>query len=280
MNAFGALIVHFIIPFVIIAAVFWALMKFALPREIWTIFKRELMGDFNSPIAYVLFVVFLGLSNGMSFFFFGVLESQEASLTYTYFQYMPLYLAFIVPAVGMGMWAEEQRQGTMELMLTMPLAPWHAILGKYLAAAAIIFMMLFLSFPIVWTINYLGNPDNGVIFTGFMATFFVALCFLAVTSAVSAMTRSPLVAFLISFAICTVLYLAGFPQVSNLLMNLKGFFGFLVWPILKLIHSIGVMPHFTELARGVLSLRDIVFFSSFVAFWLLATSVIIKLRRA
>ena len=227
----------------------------------------------------MLFVVFLGLSNGMTFFFFGLLESQEASLTYTYFQYMPLYLALIVPAVGMRIWSEEQRQGTMELMLTMPLAPWHAIVGKFLAAAAVIFMMLVLSFPIVWTINYLGNPDNGVIFTGFVATFFVAMCYLAVTSVMSAITRSQLVAFLISFAICIVLYLAGFPQVSNILMNLKGW-TLIFAPILKLFSWIAVMPHFTELAKGVLSFRDVVFFITFVAFCLFATSVAIRTRRA
>jgi ABC-2 type transport system permease protein len=279
MAAFGALILNFAIPACIIAGIFWALMKYVFPREVRTIFKREFKGYFNSPIAYVLFVVFLGLSNGMSFFFFGVLESQEASLTYTYFQYMPLYLALIVPAVGMRVWSEEQRQGTMELMLTMPLAPWHAIVGKYLAAAAVIFVMLFLSFPIVWTINYLGSPDNGVIFTGFVATFFVALCYLAVTSIMSALTRSQLVAFLISFAICIVIYLAGFPQVSNILMNLKGG-AVIFWPILKLLNSIGVMPHFTELAKGVLGFRQVIFFATFVLFCLFATSVAIRMHRA
>ena len=278
-EALGKLIVHFFIPALIIAAAFWALLKFAFPREIRTIFKREFKGYFNSPIAYVLFVVFLGFSNGMSFFFFGVLESEEASLTYTYFQYMPLYLALIVPAVGMRVWSEEQRQGTMELMLTMPLAPWHAIVGKYLAAAAVIFLMLVLSFPIVWTINYLGNPDNGLILTGFVATFLVALCYLAVTSVISALTRSQLVAFLISFAICIVIYLAGFPQVSNILMNLNGFW-WLFWPVLKLLNSVSVMPHFTELAKGVLGARDIIFFLSFVAFCLFATSIVLRLRRA
>jgi ABC-2 type transport system permease protein len=279
MDAFGALLLNFGFPAAIIAGIFWALMKFALPREIRTIFKREFKGYFNSPIAYVLFVVFLGLSNGMSFFFFGVLESQEASLTYTYFQYMPLYLALIVPAVGMRIWSEEQRQGTMELMLTMPIAPWQAIVGKYLAAAAVIFVMLALSFPIVWTINYLGSPDNGVIFTGFVATFFVALCYLAVTSIMSALTRSQLVAFLISFAICIVIYLAGFPQVSNILMNLKGG-AVIFWPFLKLLNSIGVMPHFTELAKGVLGFRDVVFFVTFVLFCLFATAVAIRMHRA
>src|SRR5690606_10676953 len=174
---------------------------------------------------------------------------------------------------------EEQRLGTLELLLTMPMAPWHAILGKYLAAAVVLFTMLVLSFPIVWTINFLGDPDNGVIMAGFVATFFVALCFLAVTSVISAITRSQLVALLVSVAICMMLWLGGLPHLSELLMNLKG--GWLVfWPILKLVNVLGVMPHFTELAKGVLELRHIVFFLSFNTFCLFATAVAIRLKRA
>ncbi|MCG8598815.1 MAG: ABC transporter permease, partial [Verrucomicrobiales bacterium] len=215
----------------------------------------------------------------LSFFFTGVLEGGEADLFLPYFQYLPWYLVLIAPAVGMRLWSEEQRLGTMELLLTMPVAPWHAILGKYLAAAVVLFTMLVLSFPIVWTINYLGDPDNGVIMAGFVATFLVALCFLAVTSVVSALTRSQLVALLVSVAICLVLWLGGLPNVSELLMNMKG--GWLIfWPVLKLINAVGVMPHFSELAKGVLGIRDIVFFLTFIAFCLFATSVAIRLKRA
>lgn len=279
ISAFFVVIGKFLIPALLIAAAAWAILRFLAPREIWTIFKREFFGYFNSPIAYVLFVVYLGLSSGMSFLFFRLLESGEASLTYSYFQYLPLYLALIVPAVGMRIWSEEQRQGTMELMLTMPLAPWHAIVGKYVAAAGVIFVMLVLSFPIVWTINYLGKPDNGVILTGFLGTFFVALSYLAITSVVSALTRSQLVAFLISFAICMLIYLAGFSPIANLAMNLKGF-SLILKPFLLLLNGIGVMPHFLEMSKGILSIREIVFFTTFVAFCLFATSIAIRLRRA
>lgn len=279
MTAFITLLVHFAIPTAIIAAIFVAIVFYVLPREVRTIFKRELASYFTSPIAYVLFVVFLGISNALSFFFTGVLEGGEADLFLPYFQYLPWYLILIAPAVGMRLWSEEQRLGTMELMLTMPLAPWHAILGKYLAAAVVLFTMLVLSFPIVWTINYLGEPDNGVVMAGFVASFLVALCFLSVTSFVSAMTRSQLVALLISVAICLVLWLGGLPHLSEMLMNLKG--GWLItWPVLKLVNAVGVMPHFTELAKGVLGVRDIVFFLTFIGFCLFATSVAIRLKRA
>ena len=279
MDAFITLILEFAIPTLIVSAIFVAILFFLLPREVRTIFKRELKSYFTSPIAYVLFIVFLGISSTLSFFFTGVLEGGEADLFLPYFQYLPWYLVLIATAVGMRLWSEEQRLGTLELMLTMPLAPWHAILGKYLAAAVVLFAMLVLSFPIVWTMNFLGDPDNGVIMAGFVATFFVALCFLAVTSVISAITRSQLVALLVSVALCMMLWLGGLPHLSELLMNLKG--GWLVfWPILKLVNVIGVMPHFTELAKGVLGLRDIVFFLSFITFCLFATSVAIRLKRA
>lgn len=279
MDALLTLVLEFAIPTLIVSAIFVAILFYVLPREVRTIFKRELKSYFTSPIAYVLFVVFLGISSTLSFFFTGVLEGGEADLFLPYFQYLPWYLVLIAPAVGMRLWSEEQRLGTLELMLTMPLAPWHAILGKYLAAAVVLFAMLVLSFPIVWTINYLGDPDNGVVMAGFVATFFVALCFLAVTSVISAITRSQLVALLVSVAICMMLWLGGLPHLSELLMNLKG--GWLVfWPVLKLVNVLGVMPHFTELAKGVLGLRDIVFFLSFITFCLFATSVAIRLKRA
>ncbi len=279
MDAFLTLILSFAIPTAIIAAVFIGILRFVLPREVRTIFKRELKSYFTSPIAYVLFVVFLGISNAISFFFTGVLEGGEADLFLPYFQYLPWYLILIAPAVGMRLWSEEQRLGTMELMLTMPLAPWHAILGKYLAAAVVLFVMLVLSFPIVWTINFLGEPDNGVILAGFVATYFVALCFLAVTSVISAITRSQLVALLVSVAICLVLWLGGLPHISEMLMNLKGAW-LVAWPVLALVNAVGVMPHFTELATGKLAARDITFFVTFVAFCLFATSVAIRLKRA
>ena len=279
MDALITLLLDFALPTLILSALFVGIVFFVLPREVRTIFKRELKSYFTSPIAYVLFVVFLGISNTLSFFFTGVLEGGEADLLLPYFQSLPWCLVLIAPAVGMRLWSEEQRLGTMELMLTMPLAPWHAILGKFLAAAVVLFGMLVLSFPIVWTINYLGDPDNVVIMSGFVATFFVALCFLAVTSVISAITRCQLVALLVSVAICMMLWLGGLPHLSELLMNLKG--GWLVfWPVLKLVNVIGVMPHFTELAKGVLGLRDVVFFLSFIAFCLFATSVAIRLKRA
>lgn len=279
MEATIDLLLHFAIPTVIVSAIFIALLLFALPREVRTVFKREVKSYFNSPIAYVCVVIFLIISNGITLWFGGLLESGEASLIGPYFQFVPWYFIVIAPAVGMRLWSEEQRLGTMELMLTMPIAPWHAIIGKYLAAAVVIFAMLVLSFPIVWVINYLGDPDNGVILSGFVASFLTALCFLAITSAVSALTRSQVVALLVSICICLVVWLAGMQPIVAVADSLQGG-ALVVWPFMKLITSVGVMPHFNELAKGVLSLGDIVFFATFIAFCLFTTAVVLRVKRA
>lgn len=279
MEALRILLTHFAIPTVIFSALFLVVLLFAAPREVRTVFKRELKSYFNSPIAYVCVLIFLLISNGITFWFGNLLESGEANLYFSYFQYLPWYFVVIAPAVGMRLWSEEQRLGTMELMLTMPIAPWHAILGKYLAAGVVLFAMLVLSFPIVWVINYLGDPDNGVIMAGFVATFLTALCFLAVTSVVSALTRSQIVALLISIGICLVLWLGGLQPVTAAVDNLKGG-ALVVWPFLKLITSVGILPHFAELTKGVLRLGDVVFFLTFIAFCLFCTAVVLRVKRA
>lgn len=279
VEATTQLLLHFAIPAVILSAIFIAILKFALPREVRTVFKREVKSYFNSPVAYVCVVIFLLISNGITFWFGGLLERGEADLFLPYFQYLPWYFIVIAPAVGMRLWSEEQRLGTMELMLTMPIAPWHAILGKFLSASVVVFAMLVLSFPIVWVINFLGDPDNGVIIAGFVASFFTALCFLAVTSAVSAFTRSQIVALLISIGLCLVLWLGGLQPVAAALTSLKGF-ALIFWPLLKVVSMLGVMPHFNELAKGVLGLPDIVFFITFITFSLFVTAMALRTKRS
>ncbi|MCB1236574.1 MAG: ABC transporter permease subunit [Verrucomicrobiae bacterium] len=251
---------------------------FALPREVRTVFKREVKSYFVSPIAYVCVVIFLVISNGITFWFGGMLESGEAELYRPFFQYMPWYFIVIAPAVGMRLWSEEQRLGTMELLMTMPLAPWHAIVGKFLAASVVVFAMLVLSFPIVMVVNYLGDPDNGVILAGFVATFLTALCYLAITSAISALTRSQIVALLVSIGVCLAVWLSGLPPITDAVDNLPRWNPF--WPLLKLVTTLGVLPHFNEFAKGVLGFRDIVFFLSFIAFFLFATAIAIRAKRA
>jgi ABC-2 type transport system permease protein len=272
-------LIHFAIPTVVVSALFIIALIFLVPREVRTVFKRELKSYFLSPVAYVCIVVFLVASNGLAFLFGGLLDSGEASLTRSYFTFIPWCFVFIMPAVGMRLWSDEQRTGTMELLLTMPIVPWHAILGKYLAAGVVLFGMLVLSFPIVMAVNYLGAPDNGVILSAFVASFLVGMSFLSVASFVSAMTQSQIVALLVSISICLLLFLGGWPRVAGLLPNLDGAL-VVFWLPLKAMSLLSVTPHFDELSKGVLSTSSMIFFVSFIAFCLFLTSVVIRLKRS
>lgn len=275
-NAISNILTYFVLPAVVVSGVFLVLLKLVAPSAIRTVFKREVKSYFMSPIAYVCVVTFLLISNGISFWFGGVLERGEADLYMSYFQYLPWYFVVVAPAVGMRLWSEEQRLGTMELILTMPIAPWQAIVGKYLAASVVLFSMLVLSFPIVLTVNYLGSPDNGVILAGFVASLLVALSFLSITSMVSAFTRSQIVALLISIGLCLFVWLVGLQPVSDTLLKL---FPSLPW-IAGFVSGLSVLTHFNELSKGILVSRDLVFFLSFIVFCLFGTAVGLRLNRS
>ncbi|MEM7386596.1 MAG: ABC transporter permease [Verrucomicrobiota bacterium] len=241
-------------------------------RNIITIAKKELLSYFNSPLAYVLVVIFLIIAMSFAFLFGGLFERGEASLTDSFFFWHPWLFMIFAPALGMRRWSEEQRMGTMELLLTMPLASWHAIVGKFIASAFVLFAALFFTFPIVLTIWYLGDPDNGVIFAGYIASFLLACSFLAITSAVSAFTRSQVVCFVVAVAICLLTIMGGFPPVVDFLNGWGG--------IGETVASFSVLTHFDELTKGVLIPRDIVFFLSLIGFCLFLTAAVIKSKRA
>jgi len=244
-------------------------------RNIWTIAKRELGAYFTSPIAYVFIVIFLLLCGFFTFFvqpaFF---DLGQAALDRPFFFWHPWFYLFLVPAVGMRLWADERRVGTLELLLTMPVTPWQAILGKFLASWLFLALALLLTFPVVITVNYLGRPDNGVIFTAYLGSWLMAGAYLAVSCITSAMTRSQVVSFIISLVVCLFLILAGFPPVINFLEQ----FG-KPW-LVDLITSFSVMTHFEGFQKGVLDSRDFLFFLSVIGFSLFTTSVILRTHRA
>src|SRR5215467_11045361 len=186
--------------------------------NIKTITKRELGAYFSSPLAYIFIVIFLLLSG---FFAFQVrpnfFDRGEASLSATFFFWHPWFYLFLVPAVGMRLWAEERRVGTIELLLTMPITAWQAIVGKFLASWLFLAVALVLTFPIVLTVNHLGHPDNGVIFAAYVGSWLMAGAYLAVSCITSAMTRTQVVSFIISVVICLFLILAGFQPVIDFL---------------------------------------------------------------
>ncbi|MGD1084984.1 MAG: ABC transporter permease [Verrucomicrobiota bacterium] len=244
-------------------------------RNIWTIAKRELGGYFSSPVAYVFIVIFLLLTGFFTFMSRGgFFERGQASLDASFFVWHPWIYLFLVPAVGMRLWAEERRVGTLELLLTMPVTAWQAIVGKFLASWLFLALALFLTFPVVITVNYLGSPDNGVIFTAYVGSFLMAGAYLAVSSMTSAMTRNQVVSFIIAVVICLLLVLCGFPPVTDTLAEWGK-----PW-LVNLVAAFSVMTHFGSFSKGVLDSRDVIFFVSVIVFSLFTTGVILRGHRS
>lgn len=242
-------------------------------KAIVAIAKRELSGYFASPVAFVFIVIFLLLAGFFTFMVSGFFVRGEANLE-QFFTWHPWLYLFLVPAVGMRMWSDERRLGTIELLFTMPVTPWQAIVGKFLAAWAVVGLALALTFPMWITVNYLGHPDNGVILASYLGSFLMAGAYLAITAMTSAMTRSQIAAFIVSVVIALFLILAGYPPVTNLLVQ---------WAKPWLVDGIAafsVMIHFESIQKGVLDSRDILFFLSLIVFSLFTTSVVLRAHRA
>lgn len=241
--------------------------------NIRTITKRELAAYFSSPLAYIFIVIFLLLCGFFTFMVSHFLKVGQASLAPFFFWHPWLYL-FLVPAVGMRLWAEERRVGTLELLLTMPITPWQAIAGKFLASWLFLGVALLLTFPIAITVNYLGSPDNGVIFGAYLGSWLMGGAYLAISCATSAMTRNQVVSLIISVAICLFLILAGFPPVISLLS------GWARQWLVDIVTSLSFITHFEGLQKGVLDSRDLVYFATLIVFALFSTSVILRSHRA
>lgn len=241
--------------------------------NIRAIMKRELGGYFTSPIAYVFLVIFLLLTGFFTFTVGSFFERGEASLV-SFFTWHPWLYLFLVPAAGMRLWSEERRLGTMELLLTMPITTWQAILGKFFASWLFLALALALTFPVVVTVNYLGSPDNGVILAGYVGSLLLAGAYLAISCMTSALTRNQVISFIISVLICLFLILAGYTPVTDLLTR---------WAnpvVVEVVAAFSVMTHFEGFQRGVLDARDVVFFASVIGFALFTTGVIIRSQRA
>jgi ABC-2 type transport system permease protein len=242
-------------------------------RPVIAIAKREINGYFTSPIAFVFIVIFLLLSGFFTFMVTGFFEAGEASLA-AFFVWHPWLYLFLVPAVGMRMWSEERRLGTIELLLTMPITSWQAILGKFLAAWAVIALAVVLTFPLVLTVNYLGRPDNGVILASYIGSLLMAGAYLAISAMTSALTRNQVISFILSVVILLFFILAGWEPVTNMLGEWAP-----AWMV-STIAALSVMTHFISIQNGVLDSRDILFFISVIVFALFATGVIVRAHRA
>lgn len=238
-----------------------------------TIFRRELHSYFVTPVAYVFIVIFLLLSGSFTFYLGNFYERGQADLQ-PFFNFHPWLYLFLVPAVSMRLWAEERKSGTIELLLTLPVTMGQAVLGKFLAAWTFIAIALALTFPIWLTVNYLGSPDNGVIVASYLGSLLMAGAFLAIGSCVSAATRNQVVAFILTVVTCFLLLLAGFPLVLDF------FHAFAPQGVVDAIAGLSFLTHFASITKGVIDLRDVLYFGLMIAAWLYATSIVIDMKKA
>ncbi|MFP4347718.1 MAG: ABC transporter permease [Desulfococcaceae bacterium] len=240
-------------------------------NTVTAIFKREILGYFRSPVAYVFIAIFLLLLGFFTFYISHFFEMGQADLR-AFFEWHPWIYMFLVPAVAMRLWAEERRMGTIELILTYPITVGEAILGKFLAAWIFIGIALSLTFPMVITVNYLGDPDPGAIFCGYVGSFLLAGAFLSVGSMTSAMTRSQVISFILAVVICLFFILAGYPPITEI------FSGWAPGWLIEVVANLSFLSHFQSLQRGVIDLRDLIYYLSVIFFMLFANSIIIQNR--
>ncbi|AOY60235.1 ABC transporter permease [Desulfococcus multivorans] len=245
----------------------------AILTHVSAIFKREIKAYFGSPVAYVFIAVFLLLMGFFTFHISHFFEMGQADLR-AFFEWHPWLYLFLVPAAAMRLWAEELRMGTIELVLTFPITTGEVIIGKFLAAWAFIGIALALTFPMVLTVTYLGDPDPGPIITGYIGSFLMAGAFLGVGSMTSAVTRSQVISFILAVLICLFFILAGFPPVTAMMAD---------WAprwLTAVVSGLGFLSHFVSMQRGVLDLRDILYFGSVICFTLFANGIILQYKRA
>lgn len=238
-----------------------------------TLLRREMTGYFATPVAYVFIIIFLVMAGTFTFYLGNFYERGIADLD-PFFRFHPWLFLFLVPAISMRLWAEERKSGTIELLLTLPVTPWQAVLGKFLAAWLFLGLALALTFPLWITVNYLGEPDNGVILAAYLGSWLMAGGYLAIGAALSALTRNQVVAFILSVVVCFGFLLSGLPMVLNL------FSGWAPQVVLDGIANLSFLAHYADISKGVIDLRDVVYFALVIGFWLMANVVILEWRKA
>ncbi|MDP6675391.1 MAG: ABC transporter permease subunit [Gammaproteobacteria bacterium] len=234
---------------------------------------RELRGYFATPLAYVFIVLFLALMGFLTFSLGGFYDRGQADLI-PFFGFHPWLYLILIPAISMRLWAEERKSGSIELLMTLPVTMFEAVLGKFLAAWSFTAVALALTFPIWITVNYLGEPDNGVIFAAYIGSLLMAGAFLAIGACISAANRNQVVAFIITIVICFIFLLSGFQPVLDF------FSGWAPQPMIDAIASLSFLTHFNALSKGVLDLRDIVYFLLVIGAWLYANTIILDMKKA
>jgi ABC-2 type transport system permease protein len=242
-------------------------------NRINAIIRRELRGYFATPVAYVFIVIVLVLMGTFTFYLGGFYERAQADLA-GFFNYHPWLYLFLVPAISMRLWAEERKSGSVELLMTLPITPWQAVLGKFLAAWLFTGIALVLTFPIWITVNYLGEPDNGVIFAAYIGSFLMAGGFLAIGSCLSAVSKNQVIAFVITVVACFGFLLAGFPLVLDV------FSGWAPQALVDGIASLSFLTHFASIKKGVIDIRDLVYFGLVIGGFLYANTIVLQWKQA
>ena len=242
-------------------------------RNVGIIMRRELASYFATPLAYVFIVIFLFLANVFTFYLGHLYESGQADL-YPFFTFHPWLYLFLIPAISMKLWSEERKSGSIELLMTQPVELSEAVLGKFLAAWIFTALAVALTFPLWITVNYLGHPDNGAILTAYLGSLMLAAGFLAIGSCMSALTRNQVVAFILAVVACFMFLLAGFPLVLDV------FRSWAPQPLIDAVASLSFLTHFESIQKGVIDLRDLLYFVMLIAFFLLATAIALELRKA
>ena len=241
--------------------------------QVWPIFRREFASYFATPLAYVFIVIFLLATGSFTFYVGNFFQNGIADLA-AFFAYHPWLYLFLVPAISMRLWAEERRTGTMELLLTLPIPLWATVVGKYLAAWAFIAVALALTFPIWITVNYLGDPDNGVIVASYIGSLFMAGGYLAIGACISATTNNQVIAVVVSVVICFLFTISGAPLVLDF------FRGWAPLTLVNAVASFSFLTHFQAISQGVIDIRDVIFFFTLIALFLTANVVVIDLKKA
>lgn len=237
-----------------------------------TIAKRELAGYFTTPLAYVFIVIFLALMGAVTFYFGGFFNRGQADLT-AFFSFHPWLYLFLIPSIGMRLWAEERKTGTIELLMTLPISTTQAVMGKFLASWAFAAIALSLTFPIWITVNYLGDPDNGVIVAGYVGSLLMAGAFLSIACFVSALTRNQVIAFVVAASVCFLFMMSGLEMVQS------AFKGWAPPFLTDLVGSMSFLTHFDGIMKGVIDVRDVFYLVSTMVFFLFANVVTIDIKK-
>ncbi len=242
-------------------------------RNVAILFRRELASYFATPLALVFIVIFLVLAGAFAFYIGGFYERGQADLA-PFFNFHPWLYLFLIPALSMRLWAEERKSGSIELLMTLPVTLGQAVLGKFLAAWCFAGIALALTFPMWLTVNYLGSPDNGAILAAYLGSLLMAGGFLAIGACLSAATRNQVIAFILTVVVCFGFLLSGFPLVLSL------FQGWAPQALIDAVASLSFLTHFASISKGVIDLRDLVYFGTLIAAWLAANAIVLDLKKA